>query len=142
MKITENGLALIKRGEGLKLEAYQCSARVWTIGYGHTKCVTKGMKITQAQAEEFLKQDVEWVENAVNAQKLTLTQNQFDALVSFVFNIGDTKFRDSSLLKMIKVNPLSANIPTEFAKWKLAGGKIVPGLSVRRKLETELYLKK
>lgn len=142
MKITENGLALLKRVEGLKLEAYQCSARVWTIGYGHTKGVTKGMKITQAQAEDFLRQDIAWAETAVNVQNLPLTQNQFDALVSFVFNVGEKAFKNSTLLKMIKVNPLSANIPSEFAKWKLAGGKIVPGLSVRRKLETELYLKK
>lgn len=142
MKIAENGLTLLKRVEGLRLEAYRCSAGVLTIGYGHTKGVTKGMIITQAQAEDFLKQDVTWAQKAVNNENLQLNQNQFDALVSFVFNVGATAFKNSTLLKMIKVNPYSANIPSEFAKWKLAGGKIVPGLSARRKLETELYFKK
>lgn len=142
MKIGENGIALLKRHEGLKLQAYKCSAGVLSIGYGHTKDVTKGLKITAAQAEEFLKQDMTWAEKAVNNENLQLNQNQFDALVSFVFNVGATAFKNSTLLKMIKVNPNSANIPSEFAKWKLAGGKIVPGLSARRKLETELYFKK
>lgn len=141
MKIGENGIALLKRHEGLKLQAYKCSAGVLTIGYGHTKDVTKGLKITAAQAEEFLKQDMTWAEKAVNNENLQLNQNQFDALVSFVFNVGATAFKNSTLLKMIKVNPNSANIPNEFAKWKLAGGKIVPGLSARRKSEAELYFK-
>lgn len=142
MKIGENGLTLLKRAEGLRLEAYKCSAGVLTIGYGHTKDVEKGMKISALQAEELLKQDLAWAEKTVNDEKLNLTQNQFDALVSFVFNVGAVRFRGSTLLKMIRVNPYSVNIPTEFGKWKLAGGRVVPGLTARRKAETDLYLKK
>ncbi|MEG1572846.1 MAG: lysozyme [Bacteroidales bacterium] len=142
MKITENGLSLIKRVEGLRLETYRCSAGVLTIGYGHTKDVVKGMKITTLQADEFLRQDVDWAEKAVSTEGLNINQNQFDALVCFVFNVGARAFKNSSLLKMIRVNPNSSNIPSEFAKWRLAGGKIVPGLIARRNAEVELFLKK
>ena len=89
MKISKNGIELIKKYEGCKLNAYLCPANVWTIGYGHTKNVKEGDKITQEMAEQLLVNDLQQFENAVNAYCLrALTQNQFDALVSFVFNLG------------------------------------------------------
>lgn len=142
MKISENGLTLLKRLEGLELKAYLCSGGVWTIGYGHTARVSKDMRITETQADAFLRADVSWAEKAVNDENLQLTQNQFDALVSFVFNVGPKAFRGSALLSMIRVNPHSQNIRSQFAKWRLAGGKIVPGLTHRRNAETDLYFKK
>lgn len=92
-RIGQAGLALIKQFEGCRLIAYQCSAGVWTIGYGHTAGVYKGMKITQAQADAFLKQDIAKFEKYINNPSYVpftdkLNQNQFDALVSFAFNLG------------------------------------------------------
>ena len=139
MKISANGLSLIKQHEGLRLTAYQCNAGVWTIGYGHTKGVKEGDTCTQDQADAWLLEDVEHAESAVNSQGLTLTQNQFDALVSFVFNVGVSAFKKSTLLKKIKVNPNDPVIANEFAKWKYAGGNVVAGLVTRRNNESNLY---
>lgn len=143
MKTSNNGLELIKRHEGCRLTAYKCPAGVLTIGYGHTGAdVVAGMMITQQQADELLRRDVRWAADAVNRENLNINQNQFDALVSFVFNLGAVNFRGSTLLKMIKVNPLSINIRTEFGKWCKAKGSTLPGLALRRKHEAELYFSK
>lgn len=143
MKTSENGLELIKRHEGCRLTAYKCPAGVWTIGYGHTGAdVVSGMTITQQQADELLRKDVQWAEDAVNRENLRLNQNQFDALVSFVYNVGAGNFRSSTLLKMLRVNPDSLNIRTEFGKWCKAKGSTLPGLALRRKQEAELYFSK
>ena len=93
MKISDKGLALIKSFEGCHLKAYKCPAGVWTIGYGHTKGVYQGMKISQSQAESFLREDCNKFENNVMkfSSKYNWTQNEFDALVSFAFNIGSIK---------------------------------------------------
>nr|DAI37636.1 MAG TPA: Lysozyme [Bacteriophage sp.] len=95
-KIGQAGLNLIKQFEGCRLTAYQCAAGVWTIGYGHTSGVKKGMTITQAQADAYLKQDCEKFEKYVNSAAYvpiteSLNQNQFDALVSFAFNLGQVE---------------------------------------------------
>lgn len=143
MKTSNKSLELIKQHEGCRLTAYKCPAGVWTVGYGHTGAdVVPGLTITQRRADELLSEDVRWAEEAVNREKLLLNQNQFDALVSFVFNIGAGNFRSSTLLKMIRVNPQSLNIRTELGKWCKAKGSTLPGLALRRKAEADLYFSK
>lgn len=143
MKTSRNGLELIKRHEGCRLTVYKCPAGVWTIGYGHTGAdVVPGMTITLQRAEELLAEDVRWAEDAVNRENLRLNQNRFDALVSFVYNVGARNFRSSTLLKMLRVNPDSLNIRTEFSKWCKAKGSTLPGLALRRKQEADLYFSK
>lgn len=135
------GLEIIKKHEGLRLKAYKCSSGKWTIGYGHRAGVKPGMEITPEQAEEFLKQDLKATENAINRYNLNLTQNQFDALCAFVFNIGMTNFAQSTILKKIQANPTDETIRDEFAKWKLSAGKVAKGLVNRRADECALYFK-
>jgi lysozyme len=142
MKASKNGIELIKKYEGCKLNAYLCPANVWTIGYGHTKNVKEGDKITQEMAEQLLVNDLQQFENAVNAYCLrALTQNQFDALISFVFNLGSVAFRASTLLKRINANQMEL-AALEFERWNKAGGKVLEGLTKRRKDEKALFLKK
>lgn len=143
MKTSNEGLELIRRHEGCRLEAYRCPAGVLTIGYGHTGSdVTEGMRITAAQATELLRKDVAWAEEAVNRERLNIGQRQFDALVSFVYNVGAANFKSSTLLRKIKANPEAQDIRDEFAKWNKTGGRVLPGLTARRKAEADLYFKK
>lgn len=140
-KIGQAGLALIKQFEGCRLIAYQCSAGVWTIGYGHTAGVHKGMKITQAQADEYLKQDVAKFEKYVNNPSYVpftdkLNQNQFDALVSFAFNLGQGN------VKKLCTGRVMNQIPSAMQQYCKAAGKTLPGLQRRRKAEAALYNKK
>lgn len=95
---------MIKGHEGFRTRAYRRPAGIWTIGYGHTRGVNSGDVITESQAEKFLRADLETAERAILEQKLTLSQNQFDALVSFVFNVGTGNFKRSTLLKKSKAN--------------------------------------
>lgn len=140
MKTSNKGIALIKQYEGCKLTEYICPAGVRTIGYGHTKDVVPGQKITSLQAENFLRQDLLEVERAISLLvKKPLNQNQFDALASFVFNLGETKFRKSTLLRRINSNPNDSMIAFEFKRWILAGKKSSLGLLERRKAEVKLY---
>lgn len=140
MKISEAGLDLIKECEGRALKAYKCSAGVWTIGFGSTTGVTEGMEITEAEADERLRKDVETAERCVNASvKGAITQGQYDALCSFVFNLGCGALRKSTLLRELNDgNDLSA--AAEFMKWVNAGGKRLPGLVARRQKEMALFL--
>ena len=140
-KISQAGLDLIKQFEGCRLTAYQCSAGVWTIGYGHTAGVHRGMKITQAQADAYLKQDVAKFEKYVNNASYVpftskLNRNQFDALVSFVFNLGQ-----GNLMKLCKGRTIN-QIPSAMQQYCKANGKTLPGLQRRRKAEAALYNKK
>lgn len=140
MTTSERGLSLIKSFEGLRLRAYKCPAEVWTIGYGHTKGVKEGMIITEQQAEQFLIDDLKASEYAVGRLvKKPLLQNQFDALVSFVFNLGEGNFSRSTLLKRVNDNPHNPLIREQFMKWVFAGGKVLQGLINRRKAEADLY---
>ncbi len=116
MEASEKAYSLIRQFEGLRLTAYKCPAGVWTVGYGHTSGVVPGMTIILEQAEEYLRQDIEAVENIVNAECRNLRQCQFDALVSFVFNVGGGNFRKSTLLKEIKANPDDNSIMGEFLR--------------------------
>ena len=140
-KIGQAGLALIKQFEGCRLTAYQCSAGVWTIGYGHTAGVYKGMKITQAQADAFLKQDIAKFEKYINNPSYVqftdkLNQNQFDALVSFAFNLGQGN------VKKLCVGRNINQIPSAMRQYCKAACKTLPGLQRRRKAEAALYNKK
>ena len=139
MKISNKGIELIKRHEGLLLKAYRCPADKLTIGYGHTLNVKSTDVINKEQAEYFLRQDVKSAESDVNRKKLNLTQNQFDALVSFVFNLGAGNFKRSTLLRKVKANPNDPSIRVEFERWIYAGGKVLSGLAKRRKEEADLY---
>lgn len=140
-KIGQAGLALIKQFEGCRLAAYQCSAGAWTIGYGHTAGVHKGMKITQAQADEYLKQDIAKFEKYINNTSYVpftdkLNQNQFDALVSFAFNLGQGNVKKLCTGRTIN------QIPSAMQQYCKAAGKTLPGLQRRRKAEAALYNKK
>lgn len=139
MKTGIQGIKLIKKFEGCKLTAYKCPAGIWTIGYGHTRNVHKGEVITQQQADELLKQDLNIYEIGVEALKLNINQNQFDSLVSFAFNLGLGALQKSTLLKRIKVNPNDTKIKDEFLRWSYAGGKQLKGLLLRRQAECDLY---
>lgn len=139
MKTSQNGMNFIKRHEGLRLKAYQDSAGVWTIGYGSTGGVREGDTINEAQAEALLKVDLRTAEKEVNRHKLPLNQNQFDALVSFTFNVGAGAFRSSTLLKRIKENANHPDIPNQLKRWVYAGGKVLTGLVRRREEESKLY---
>ena len=139
MKTSEKAYLLIRQFEGLRLTAYRCPAGVWTVGYGHTSGVVPGMTITKERAEDFLKHDIAIVENIVKAECRNLRQCQFDALVSFVFNIGGGNFRKSTLLKKIRVNPDDNLIMDEFLRWVYAKGVVLPGLQKRRLAEIRLY---
>ena len=139
MKTSNKGIELIKKHEGFRAKAYKCPADKWTIGYGHTLNVKSTDVITKEQGEYFLRKDVEHAEKEVNKHNLDINQNQFDALVSFVFNLGVGNFSRSTLLRRIKAHPNDITIRREFARWVYAGGKVLPGLVTRRKEEADLY---
>lgn len=142
MITSENGVKLIKSSEGLKLNAYQCSAGKWTIGYGHTSGVKAGDKITKEQAEEFFKEDLRSVEYCIQTEvERELNQNQHDALASFIFNIGSFKFRHSTLLRQLNYGNFE-RAAEQFDRWVYVKGKKNQGLINRRKAEKELFLKK
>lgn len=139
MKTSKKGKEIIKKFEGLRLTAYRCSANVLTIGWGHTNGVTEGMTITQQQAEKMLDEDLKVYENAVNAETVSLNQNQFDALVSFSFNVGVNALKTSTLMKKVRINTNDETIRAEFMKWINAGSKLLEGLRKRRNEEANLY---
>lgn len=140
MKTSAIGRRLIKTFEGYRSEAYLCPAGKWTIGYGHTSGVREGDTCTKAEAEGFLKEDLQWAEAAVNAQNLDLSQTQFDALVSFVYNVGSGNFNSSTLLKMLKQDTIARDtLEKEWKKWKHSGGQELKGLVRRRAAEWSLY---
>jgi len=139
MNATPYAHLLIRQFEGLRLEPYKCPAGVWTIGYGHTTNTVNVQPITQYQAEQLLHQDIQQVETYLNSLNLSLTQNQFDALTSLVFNIGQQAFTKSTLLKLIRQNPNNPDIPAQFQRWIYAAGRPQPGLIKRRQEESKLY---
>lgn len=139
-QIGKAGLDLVKSFEGLKLRAYLCPAKVWTIGYGSTgPHVTPGKVITAAQADELLQDDLDRFEKAVTRLvTVPLTQNQYDALVSFAFNVGISALERSTLLKRVNAK-LFDQARAEFAKWNRAGGRPLAGLTRRRAAEAALF---
>lgn len=140
MKISSKGINLIKHFEGVRLNAYQDSVGVWTIGYGHTKGVHAGMKITETEAENFLEQDLATFETGVsNLVKVPVNQHQYDALVSFAFNLGLGNLAGSTLLHKLNAKDYHG-AAEEFGKWVHAGHQVLQGLVSRRKAEEELFL--
>ena len=139
MKISAEGLSLIKKFEGCELEAYKCSAGVWTIGYGHTKGVEEGMTITKDQAEEMLLEELVEYEKAVEeAVHNQLDQCMFDALVSWTYNLGPTNLNSSTMLKVLKAGEYD-EVPAQIKRWNKAGGKVLEGLIRRREAEALLF---
>ena len=143
MNYSKNGLHLTEQFEGCKLTAYPdpgTGGAPWTIGYGHTGAeVHQGMTITQEQAEEFLMQDVQKAVQTVNLKVHTdLTQNEFESLVDFVFNVGAGNFAGSTLLRKINAGDMEG-AALEFEKWTHADGKVMAGLVRRRQAETDLF---
>jgi len=135
---SEKCLDLIKQYEGCRLTAYQDSVGIWTIGYGHTKGVKRGMKISQGVADLYLSEDVEEAANAVKKYAKTYTQGQLDALTSFVFNLGVGSFKNSTLLRKHNAGDY-VGAKNEFGRWVHAGGKVLKGLVKRRAAEAALY---
>jgi lysozyme len=139
MKISAEGLSLIKKFEGCELEAYKCSAGVWTIGYGHTKGVEEGMTITKDQAEEMLLEELVEYEKAVEeAVHNQLDQCMFDALVSWTYNLGPTNLNSSTMLKVLNAGEYD-EVPAQIKRWNKAGGKVLEGLIRRREAEALLF---
>ena len=125
--------------EGLSLEAYEDCAGVPTIGYGHTKNVQMGDRISKYWAKELLKDDVREVEQQVQELNVAQTQGQFDALVSFTFNLGIGRLKSSTLLKVIREGGTKSAIKKEFKRWVYAGGKKLRGLELRREWEAKRF---
>lgn len=149
MKITKTsfaGLNIIKEYEGLRTKPYLCPAGIPTIGYGATfyedgkKVTLKDKEITPLRAEELLRFHLEVFEKYVDTYTTdAVNQSQFDALVSFTFNLGPNNLKNSTLLKKVNANPNDPNITKEFLRWNIAGGKVSLGLTRRRTAEAKLY---
>lgn len=142
MRISQRGLEALKRHEGLRLHAYPDPAsggEPWTIGYGRAHGVSKGQQITEQQAEQFLREDLQWVEDAIKETVTApLTQGQFDALCSLIYNIGESAWRGSTMLKRLNERQYM-QAATEFVRWNKAAGKVIPGLTNRRVLEQKMF---
>ncbi|MCL2660897.1 MAG: lysozyme [Acidobacteriaceae bacterium] len=134
------GLRMTKMFEGLSLTAYADSGGVWTIGYGHTGLdIHQGLTITREQADKLLTEDVARAAEAVNRLvKVPLTQNQFDALVDFTFNLGPGALTGSTLLRLLNSGDYNG-AAAQFERWVHAGGVPLPGLIRRRRAEAELF---
>ena len=140
MRVSDSGIDLIRNFEGLRLHSYDDGGGVWTIGYGSTSGVTPGMTIDEAEATRLLKSDLMTAEQCVDeAVEVEVTQNQFDALVSFVFNVGCRAFQNSTLLKLLNGGNAEA-AAKQFARWNKDNQKILAGLTKRRASEAELFL--
>lgn len=144
MHMTEEGLALIRRFEGFRGEAYRCPAGIWTIGYGHTSAagpprVEPGMTMSEAEAARVLARDVERFAKEVRAALAReVSPAQFSALVSFAFNVGMGAFRTSSVLKRVNDGDFDA-VPERLKLWVKAKGRTFPGLVRRRAAEAEMF---
>ena len=149
MKLNEKGIVLMHQFEGLKLTAYLCPAKVWTIGYGNTfyedgTKVKQGDKITKERAEQlfFNITNKNFTEPLLKLLKKQINENQFSALVCFAYNVGIGNVSKSTLLKKVNANPNDLTIRNEFLKWNKAGGKVLNGLTKRRESEANLYFEK
>ena len=141
MSPSDKALDLIRQFEGLRLAAYKCPAGVPTIGYGTTRGVKMGMTVTKDEAEKLLQADVTPFSDRINKLvKVKLNQNQFDALVSFVYNVGSGAFADSTMLKLINQNLLD-DAANQFIRWNKANGEVLTGLTRRRMAERDLFLR-
>lgn len=149
MKLSQSGYDLIKEFEGLSLKPYKCSAGVPTIGYGSTyyengvRVTMNDAPISKDRAFDLLKITASrFAIKVENLLKKPVTQNQFNALVSFAYNVGSGALASSTLLKLVNVNPNDAMIAKEFLKWNKVSGKPIQGLTNRRMKESALYFTK
>ena len=139
-RINKAGLDLIKSFEGLRLKAYKDAVGVWTIGYGHTKTATPGTVISEPEAEALLRNDLAEAQGAVERLvKQPLTDNEYAALVSFVFNLGSGNLSRSTLLRRLNVGDRKG-AADQFLVWNKAGGKVLAGLTRRRQAERTLFM--
>ena len=139
MKTSQEGIALIKKFEGCELEAYQCSANVWTIGYGHTAGVSEGDVCTQEDADRMLAEDLEEFEGYVKeAVDVSLEQHNFDALVAWTYNLGPGSLQSSTMLKRLNEENFD-EVPSEMRRWNKSGGQVLDGLVRRREAEALLF---
>jgi lysozyme len=139
VNISEEGISLIKKFEGCELRSYQDAVDVWTVGYGHTKDVKPGQMITKEEAEEMLIEELtEYCSYVETAVEVPLHQNQFDALVSWTYNLGPTNLNSSTMLKKLNAGEYE-DIPEQIKRWNKAGGKVLPGLERRRLAESLLF---
>lgn len=139
-RYSERGLALTKSFEGLRLEAYQDCAGVWTVGYGHTgAAIVEGMTVNDAEAEALLVADLEDAVACVNRKvTVAISQSQFDAMVDFCFNAGRGNFQQSTLLRKVNARDFAGAV-VQFGLWVHAGGEVVAGLVRRRRAEAEMF---
>ena len=140
MKISNDGINLIKNYEGCKLYAYRDSVGVATIGYGHTKGVRMGTAITQKQADDYLREDLADVEKTLNQLGINFKQYQFDALCSWIFNIGVGNFIHSTMAVRINTGASDEAITDQLIRWVNAGGTPLLGLMKRRVAEANMFL--
>lgn len=139
MTTSKKGIALVKHYEGFRAQAYYCPAGVPTIGYGTTNGIKMGMKITEAQGEAYLQADLRKFEAAVNrVVRVKLNQAQFDALVSFTYNLGEGALASSTLVKLLNQGRYDL-VPDQLLRWNKAGGRVLAGLTKRRESEADLF---
>lgn len=139
MQTSREGIELIKKFEGCRLEPYYCSANVLTIGYGHTRTAQSGVSWSQDHAEHMLKLDLEEFEGYVEELvTVPLHQNQFDALIAWCFNLGPANLKASTLLKVLNSGDYEG-VPAQIKRWNKAGGKVLEGLIRRREAEALLF---
>lgn len=141
MRITDEGLDLIRTFEALRLDAYRCPAGLWTIGYGHTGSdVHRGLSITEERAEELLAQDVAVFEDGVaELAPASITPWQFSALVSFAYNCGLQALAGSTLLRKLNAGDIQG-AADEFPRWNKSRGRVLRGLTRRREAERSMFL--
>lgn|GEM_PF-4373417 len=139
LQISALGIEHIIEFEGFSAKAYQCTAGQWTIGYGHTRTAKKGLVISSDKAEELLKIDLnQHIGELKDLVKVPLTQNEFDALASLIFNIGSDQFGDSTLLKVLNQGEYD-QVPAQIKRWNKVDGRVVRGLERRRESEAQLF---
>lgn len=140
MTTSNKGKQLIKDAEGLQLKAYRCPAGVPTIGWGHTKGVKMGQQITEEQAEDMLIEDIAPIERFLNGLNTDFRQGQFDALVSWIFNLGIGRFKGSTIYRLILGHARDEEITDQLVKWTYSGKQQLSGLMKRRVAEANLFL--
>lgn len=140
MRTSQKGVSLIKSFEGLRLKSYQDSVGVWTIGFGATRGITAGMAITNEQAERMLVNDIGRFEPEIERLvKVPLSQAQWDALMSFTYNLGAANLGSSTLLKLLNASDY-AGTAEQFPRWNKAGGQVLAGLTKRRLAERAMFM--
>lgn len=145
MRVNQKGIELIKEFEGFRSKAYKCPAGIWTVGYGHTSAagepkVGSLTTVTKEEGERILRRDLNQFEDAVDdAVRVDLNSNQFSALVSFTYNVGEGAFRKSSVLKAVNAKQWD-EVPRRMALWNKGGGRVLPGLVRRRAAEAALFM--